>query len=405
MSFLKADFWDELLLVIYQILLSSSNLQRAIGVQETEAWRTVNWVIELAKLEDHVMVTLAMKREGKRVNAQHIREKLVRDAEMEFSKKDVKNLLDSLKDRRLINERKGKYAITDRGRRWFKGRWREVEDDLNPSYLKTYRAKHYYPNVVDTLLKFCRGRKVSVFRVFTGRSWMQRKYKEKYITLKDEDDVERWVNLHGLDFLPYTHRSGDNRPEWLVIDFDRGEEVSLGNLKEVVKTTVGILNDFGIKPPIKFNGLEGFQTWTKFGPHGLPRDYDPLELGSDGRKRNFFSFYADLIRYLEARLGEELPGLTTSEVAHKKSRADRILLNPSIYKRFGVVRAPYSMHYESGLVSMPLHINELDDFEPKEADPDRVVERYREKGNEFKLKRVDGGKLFKAAVEWVKEQS
>lgn len=359
----------------------------------------------MAKPEDHVMVTLAMKGEGKRVDSQHIREKLVRDAGAEFSEKDVNDLLGSLKDRGLVDERKGKYAITNEGRRWFKGRWREVDDDLNPSYLRTYRAKHYYPNVVDTLLKFCKGRKVSVFRVFTARSWVQRKYKGKYITLKGENDVERWVNLHGLDFLPYIHRSGDNRPEWLVVDFDKGEEISLENLKEVVKTTVGILNDFGIHPLIKFSGLEGFQAWTKFGPHNLPRDYDPLELDSGGRKRSFFSFYADLIRYLEARLGGELPGLTTSEVAHKKDRADRILLDPSIYKRFGVVRAPYSMHHESGLVSMPIHVNELDDFELKEADPDRVVERYKEKGNEFKLKRADGGELFEAAVKWVKEQS
>jgi hypothetical protein len=68
----------------------------------------------------------------------------------------------------------------------------------------------------------------------------------------------------------------------------------------------------------------------------------------------------------------------------------------------GDVRAPYSMHFKTGLISMPLEVKELDDFQPEQADPELVVKRYEKRGNEFKLDPTDGAKLFEATVEWCK---
>jgi len=352
--------------------------------------------------EDHALTSLAIKRRGKFVDLVHIQEKVSRDAGQKFSDDDTKKLLDSLIGKGWIKERAGEYAITDMGREHFERRWRQVREELNPDYLKVYRAKQYYPHVIDALLEFCRNRWVSVFRLFTGRAWLQRKLGPKYITIKSAKDVEKWLDVHGIDFVPYIHRVGSDRPDWLVIDFDAGKEVPMEKTKQVVQAMHDVLVGYGVESVIKFSGSRGFQAWAQFKPHELPRDYQPRQLKTERRERNLFSFYADIVRFIESRVAERLPGLTTAETAKKEGRIDKVLLDASIIKPMGDVRAPYSMHYKTGLISMPLDLKELGRFKLEQADPELVAERYRKRGNEFILEPSEGNGLFEAVVEWCK---
>ena len=350
--------------------------------------------------QDHALMTLAIKRRGKFVDVPHIQEKLSRDAGEKFSEEGTRELLGGLEKKGLVESKAGEYAITDAGRKHFDKRWREIRGQLNQDYLKVYRAKQYYPHVMDALLEFCRDRWVSVFRLFTARAWLQRKLGPKYITIKSVKDVQRWLDVHGIDFIPYIHRPNSDSPDWLVIDFDAGKKVSIEKTKQAVKVAHGVLSGYGIEPAIKFSGSRGFQMWAQFKPHELPRDYRPKQLKTERRERNLFSFYADIVRFVESRVAERLPGLTTAETAKKEERVDKVLFDASIIKPMGDVRAPYSMHYKTGLISMPLELNELKRFELEQADPELVVKRYRERGNEFALRSADGRGLFEAVVEW-----
>ncbi|KUO41422.1 MAG: hypothetical protein APZ16_06420 [Candidatus Hadarchaeum yellowstonense] len=352
--------------------------------------------------EDHALMSLAIKRAGRFVDLGHVQEKISRDAGRKFSEEETKQLLDSLVKKGLLLERAGEYAISDRGREYFEKRWRQIREELNQDYLKVYRAKRYYPQVADVLLEFCRDRWVSVFRLFTGRAWLQRKLGPRYITIKSREDIEKWLDVHGIDFIPYIHRVGSDRPDWLVIDFDAGREVALEETKKVVRAAHELLLGYGVEPALKFSGSRGFQLWAQFQPHELPPDYRPKQLRSEKRERNFFGFYADIVRFLESRISEKLPGLTTAETLKKEERTRKVLLDASIIKPMGDVRAPYSMHHKTGLISMPLSLKELADFEPEQADPDLVAERYRRRGNEFQLKPCSGEELFRDTVEWCK---
>ena len=350
--------------------------------------------------EDHALMSLVIKRRGKFVDVAHVQEKLTRDAGRRFSEKGTVELLGGLIGKGLVEEKAGEYAVTDKGRDHFEGRWRRVREGLNEDYLKVYRAKRYYPEVVDALLEFCRDRWVSVFRLFTERAWLQRKLGPRYITIKSAKDVQRWLDVHGIDFIPYIHRVNSDRPDWLVIDFDAGGRVEFDKVKEAVGEAYSVLGSYGVESSIKFSGSRGFQIWAQFEHHGLPEGYEPKRLRTERRERNLFSFYADIVRFTESRVAEKLPDLTTSETAKKEARVDKILFDASIIKPMGDVRAPYSMHYKTGLVSMPLELKELKRFEPEAADPELVVKRYGERGNEFKLKSCDGGELFEATLEW-----
>ncbi len=355
-----------------------------------------------ASPEDHTLMTFAIKRKGKFVDLAHVQEKLSRDAGKKFSEKETAELLGGLVKKGLVEERVGEYAATDHGREYFEKRWRQVRGELNQDYLKVYRAKRYYPQVVDALLEFCRDRWVSVFRLFTERAWLQRKLGPKYITIKSAKDVQRWLDVHGIDFIPYIHRIDGDRPDWLVIDFDAGKRVSFERTKEVVEEAYHLLESFGVGPAIKYSGSRGFQIWAEFKRHEMPRGYKPKQLRTERRERNFFNFYADIVRFVEYRLAEKMPNLTTAETAKKETRVDKVLLDASIIKPMGDVRAPYSMHFKTGLISMPLGLKELGDFEPGQADPELVAKRYGERWNEFKLEPADGSELFKSVVEWCK---
>lgn len=349
---------------------------------------------------DHVLMTLAIKRAGKFVDLEHIREKLCRDAGRKFTPEETKSLLDSLVSKGLVQERNGEYALSPAGRDFFERRWREIRDELNQDYLKVYRAKRYYPHVSEVILDFCRDRYVSVFRLFTGRAWLQRKLGPKWITIRSEEDIQYWLDIHGIDFIPYIHRIGSDRPDWLVIDFDAGSRVSFDQTKKVVVTAADVLAGYGVEPAAKFSGSRGFQLWATFKPHDLPAGYQPKRLKTERRVRNFFTFYSDIVRFVESRVAARLPGLTTSETARKEERQDRVLLDASIIKPMGDVRAPYSMHHRTGLISVPVDLDELEDFTPDQADPDLVAEDYRKRGNRFRLKPCDGSKLFEEVVKW-----
>jgi len=228
---------------------------------------------------DHVLMTLAIKRAGKFVDLEHIREKLCRDAGREFTPEETKNLLDSLASRGLVQERDGEYALSPAGRDFFERRWREIRDELNQDYLKVYRAKRYYPQVSDVILDFCRDRYVSVFRLFTGRAWLQRKLGPKWITIKSEEDIQYWLDIHGIDFIPYIHRIGSDRPDWLVIDFDAGRKVSFDQTKKVVAAAADVLAGYGVEPAAKFSGSRGFPLWGTLQPPHPPGGYAPDRRG------------------------------------------------------------------------------------------------------------------------------
>jgi DNA primase len=211
------------------------------------------------------------------------------------------------------------------------------------------------------------------------------------------------LDIHGIDFIPYIHKINSDRPDWLVVDFDAGRKVEFQQTKRVVREAFKFLESYNLLPRIKFSGSRGFQIWVKFEPHELPPDYVPKKLASRRRERSMFSFYSDMVRYVQAEISKRLPGLTTAETAKKEEREDKVLLDASIIKPMGDVRAPYSMHVKTGLISLPISLQELEEFQPEMADPDIVAARYQKLGNEFVLEPADGSQFFRDVVSFCRE--
>ncbi|MDI6798508.1 MAG: hypothetical protein QMD12_00715 [Candidatus Aenigmarchaeota archaeon] len=352
------------------------------------------------KPEDYLLLMFSMKGVGKRVDLKHVKEKLSRDIK-KFSDEETKKIVEGLVEQGLLEEVKGLYGVTERGGKYFSDRIKEIEEGLrkvNEPWVIVYKAKQYYPVVADTIFEFCKNRYVGFYCLFTEQRFFRRDFRGKKIVLKSPEDLLFFVNIHYIDVIPCVHRIGIERPDWLVVDIDPGPRVSFEKTKEVARITFKIFEKLNLNPALKFSGSRGFQVWSLIKEFKMPEEYQPLVLRKAKRERSYFSLFADFVRTIQREVDKEIPRLTTSETLGKEEREDKILLDSASMKPLGLVRAPYSVHSKTGLVSMPLLIKELKDFEPEDATTEKAIERYKKKGNEFILKESDPSKLIRLLV-------
>ncbi|MHA1615840.1 MAG: non-homologous end-joining DNA ligase LigD [Candidatus Njordarchaeales archaeon] len=348
---------------------------------------------------DRVLLLLAIKPQDKLVDFSHIYEKVNRDCGA--SKEEILKALRELMDQGFIERVGDKYRITEDGRQ---EAWKLAYDPkMNLSYRLVFLARYYYPRIADLILPFLRDRPVTVVKVFSDDNDPIRSIKpifsryaklkpRKYNFINSRDELLKYVNAHAIDFIPYVHRLGNDYPDWLIIDIDAGDsikeagEVGFQLIKEITwETCVVIQEDLGMHPCVKFSGSRGFQIWLKpEKPLGSFEDYrraveiirDLVEEKLKGRYDELRSDYGDIF---------EIP-ITTTTVAKKELRRRRILLDWSSLKPEGDVRAPFSMHYRTGLVSVPISLNDIKRFSPKLARVEEVIKRKEEIAKAFELK-------------------
>ena len=347
--------------------------------------------------EDYLLLMFSMKGAGKRVDFNHVKEKITRDVS-KFSDEEIKKILSGLIQKGYLEEVKGMFGITNEGKEFFAKRVKEVEQELrkvNNPWLVVYKAKQYYPIVADTVLEFCKDRYTGFYCLFTEQRFFRRDFRGKKILLKTPKDLLFFINIHYIDVIPCVHRIGKERPDWLVVDIDPGPKVDFEQTKEVTGITYKIFERLNLNPTLKFSGSRGFQIWSLIKDFEMPEEYQPLVLrGESKRERNYFSLFADFVRLIQKEVDKEIPNLTTSEALGKEEREDMILLDSASMKPMGLVRAPYSVHSKTGLVSLPLSLKELEDFDAKNATTEETIKRYKKRGNEFVLKESDPSRLL-----------
>ena len=350
--------------------------------------------------EKYLMLMFAIKREGKLIDFDHIKEKTDRD--LKINEELTRKALDSLIDKGFILKKGDLYTISAKGRQLFSESFKEWKEDLlkiNKTWTTVYEALNYYDRVADVVLKYCKDRHVGFYCTFTQQHFFRRQFKGRYITLNNKEDLMNFVQMFCIDVIPCVHRIGFDRPDWLVIDLDAGAKVGFDKVKEVARVCYDVMEKLDLKPAMKFSGSRGIQLWSLLKEFEIPPEWNPLPMLRERRKRNYFSIFVDLVRLIQYEVDQEIPGLTTSIVCKKEEREDKILIDWSCLKPNGLVRSPYGIHHKTGLVSLPLKPDELDDFSPEDAEPGKVLERFGEKGDEFELKESDPSKAIKHLLE------
>ncbi len=349
-------------------------------------------------LEDRIALLLSIKEEGKGVSFDHIFEKVHRDVEFlekrKITEKEVEASLKKLLDFNYIYESKGLFYAKAPLDEWVSRLINERFEEINRSYSAVWLAKKYYLKLSPHILPFLRGRAISAVKIFSGKRDPIReiepifvryvKYRPKplFLTIETEEKLMEMVFDHCIDFIPYVHKLNADRPDIFVLDLDAGKDLLAHKegfelLKFVSLELKDLLKEYSLPSIIKFSGSRGFQIWSHILTDELKGDVFKLF-------RNLAIF---LQKLLEAKLKErkrqiqtkfpfikENQDITTSEVAHKELRSSQILVDYSSLKPFGDVRAPFSLHYKSLLVSLPLKDEEVEIFSVDKAKPLKVLE-------------------------------
>lgn len=365
-----------------------------------------------------MLLLLSIKKQGRFIPRGHVVEKVLRDAAMRgvVSESDVDRVIRELVRNGLVLERRGSFAASEMGRARLRQRLGKGVTGLNLSYLRVLEAREYYPAAAEALLPFLKDRATSVVKVFSHPEdpisrlkplfvrYARYKPKPVHIVVRSEKDLLSLVDAHAVDFIPYVHPLDVRVPDWFILDLDAGEAFvehprGFRLLKIVTQALVEVLLDHGIAPRVKFSGSRGMQVWAWLDNQELPCV-------------DLFALYRELAVYVQRRTEERLQRLpsrtlemfyevvskgkpiTTSVVAKKRERADQVLVDWSSMKPMGDVRAPFSIHYKTGLVSCPVDATRLPDFKASEAEPRRVVENLDSLMECFEPVLSNPGKLF-----------
>jgi len=373
-----------------------------------------------ATIEERLALLLAIKEPGKAVNFDHLYSKVARDVEAaehrKVSVEEVRRVLDEMVKRGVVLKTKEGFTKTHALDEVVKRAAEREGSLLNTSYLRVWVAKDYYPKVADYMMPFLVGRAVSAVKVFSGKKdpineveaifvrYAKYKPRPQFLTVGSRERLIELVYDHCVDFIPYIHPLNSNEPDFFVLDLDAGKKIIEAEggfqlLKEVTYRLATMLIEFGVGVMVKFSGSRGFQIWARL-------DNSPLRSRGD-----LFKAYREIAIRLQAKLEDRLRsdkdlverfghivdlqnGFTTSQVAHKEERAGQILVDWSLLKPMGDVRAPLSMHYKTGLISTPIPLDKLLTFRIEDATPSSVLQHLEEYSKVMHLPLSDPSRLI-----------
>ncbi|MCP8308126.1 MAG: hypothetical protein H3Z53_11955 [archaeon] len=291
----------------------------------------------------------------------------------------------------------------------------EKERELNRSYTMVWLAKKYYPHVARFMIPFLKDRAVSAVKIFSGKRdpikevdaifvrYVKYKPKPIFLTIGSESKLMSLVFDHCIDFIPYVHKLDANEPDFFILDLDAGSDImkiqrAFDFIRYIAFELSNLLIELEVEPMAKFSGSRGFQIWASFDNSELRGDLfksyremaiaiqNKLEERLQNKIDEMVSIFPDIVHH-----GKQI---TTSTVAHKEERASQILVDWSSLKPMGDVRAPFSIHYKTGLASLPIPIDEIKDFDVKEAHPLSIIKNLSRYEKAAKMKKCSPPKLI-----------
>lgn len=357
-----------------------------------------------ASIEERLALLLAIKEPGKSVDFDHLYSKVARDVEAAEQRKvgveEVKRVLDEMVKNGVVVRSGEGFSKTPHLDEVVKRAAEREGSLLNASYLRVWVAKEYYPKVADYMMPFLLNRAVSAVKVFSGKRdplneveaifvrYSRYKPKPQLLTVGSRERLFELVYDHCVDFIPYIHPLNSKEPDFFVLDLDAGNklieaEEGFQLLKEVTYRLAEMLIESGIEVMVKFSGSRGFQIWAKLDNSPLRsrgdlfKAYREIAIQTQARLEGRLRSDRDLVGRFRHIVDLEL-GFTTSQVAHKEARAKQVLVDWSLLKPMGDVRAPLSLHYKTGLISTPIPLDRLLTFRIDDATPIKVLQTLAE---------------------------
>jgi len=282
------------------------------------------------------------------------------------------------------------------------------------SEFETVKSYYSRPEVKRAILEVSKDREVVT--VFRNGSFGQRPNILQYPADIDQSvkegavsfhgSVERWDNPMNLKSGMLKEMLDRMRKGWdILIDLDVPDfDIAKMTAAHILKA----LKDHGVSSTsIKFTGGKSFHIGVPF--ESLPKSINMRPTGEmypDAAKKimEYLKWYTneplrdafmdiDDPGGIAERIGKPLPEIISEEGIEPFKVVDM-----DIFGSRHMFRLPYSLHEKSLLVSMPIRVEDLDNFEKSMAEPESV--KVDVKFLERKVERSDGHALVMEAFDW-----
>ncbi|NLT41506.1 MAG: hypothetical protein GXX93_02420 [Anaerolineae bacterium] len=234
----------------------------------------------------------------------------------------------------------------------------------------------YWEAKADAVLPFLQGRPVALELKFGDRPIYRRRRPEGgFIHVESRADILDWARRHCYSFHPHLADGA----LYFLLDIDRRDPAQPLELAAVAAgEAAALLKEASVDFALKFSGRRGFHFYWALDPaevleagEGDPwpflrrlirglRDRVEVRLQHSPQRDRFY-------RYLDP--ADPITITNAADRAHQHS----LLLDENIVHVNGSMRSPWSVHPESGLVSLPLEPEGLAAFRPEEATPEAAL--------------------------------
>lgn len=240
----------------------------------------------------------------------------------------------------------------------------------------------YYQQVADRMAPFLAGRRVSIEHRYPGSAHIVfRRHPSgadstQWIFVDEPQQIVDWVWQYAEGF--HGHVRAEDGSAWFVIDID-ARDLPLGMARLATRYAAGVLEQQGLAPLVKFSGSNGFHLMWNVPDCTDLTDADLWEI----EQRAVAAVACEVERLLEAdeeatpireAVGPDKPLITASSA--DREQRDGLLFDQLILKDNAPFRVPFSVHPKSGLVSVPLRVDQLATFDPASATPEAVAQEW-----------------------------
>ncbi len=207
---------------------------------------------------------------------------------------------------------------------------------------RTERIVSYYSreDVQRAMYQYARGRKISVLRNFRPMfhgSGLRQPGDIFPLMMFYSQELRLWPSIHGT----ISRHDGDGRTICdlvIEVDFKKSRERSFALARPLIR----LFQDLGVEFRVKFSG------------NASPHIIIPAEAFPANRRKSFQNLYGKLLEFLRKRI------------------KDPKTLDGSFRSPGHFLRMPYSLNENTGMVSLPIRVEDYDRFSWKMAHPDSV---------------------------------
>lgn len=189
-----------------------------------------------------------------------------------------------------------------------------------------------------------------------------------YIICNNEATLVYLANLGCIEMNPWNSRyQKEDKPDWLAIDLDPGDDNSFKQVMEVAQICKSLLDKAALTACCKTSGASGIHIYV---PLKAKYDYEAV--------KDFGRFFMEQVEGL-------LPGITTLERI-KSKRGKKIYLDYLQNNKGQTLASVYSIRpVEAASVSTPIEWNELNEkLNPGNFTIENLLTRLKLKGDLFR---------------------